>query len=353
MQTGFSPHELLFGRKPRLPIDIIFGEPEAVVAKTYPEYLKQWRTAMEEAHRIAAEKAGHSAEKGRMQYNKKVRTSELKQGDRVLVKNLLEKGGPGKLRSFWENTIYEVVERKDPNNAVYTVKPLNTQGRQRVLHRNLLLPCPFLPYEADTENEQCRSMPQVSCNLPTKHLPSPKEGDQSAIIYTTDQDEDDSHPQFDPDQLNTAARLFSSVTRNNAEWINHEERAAIEQPEVGEMPSTTSAGPSAEGEQGASRRENSQTEEPNMTHSTCIKGESLQDHPQPVPRPQRLRHPPTMFTYAGMGIPHDSQVRIYPLYLCPVPPSKHQQPFLGLRHFTWPQNQFSHRLLKCKQAQHI
>ena len=79
--TGFSPFELLFGRKPRLPIDLIFGETETVVAKTYPEFLKQWRTAMEEAYRIAAERAGQSAAKGRKQYDKKVRTSELKQGD--------------------------------------------------------------------------------------------------------------------------------------------------------------------------------------------------------------------------------------------------------------------------------
>ena len=224
--TGFSPFELLFGRKPRLPIDIIFGETETVVAKTYPEYLKQWRTAMEGAHRIAAERAGHSAVKGREQYDKKVRTSELKQGDRVLVKNLLEKGGPGKLRSFWENTIYEVVDRKDPNNAVYTVKPLDKPGRQRVLHRNLLLPCPYLPYKAETVNEQSRAKPQNTRNLQKTQPPALTESDQQPISRDIDQDEYDLHHPFFIQikwmqlhvycLLSSIMMLTSSITRKGA-----------------------------------------------------------------------------------------------------------------------------------------
>ena len=131
--TGFSPFELLFGRKPRLPIDIIFGNSKVTTVKGYPEYLKQWKNA----YRIAAEKAEQCAAHGREEYNRKARSSELKPGYRVLVKNVVERGGPGKLRSFWEEKIYVVLNRKDPNSAVYEVGPENQDGRTRVLHRNL------------------------------------------------------------------------------------------------------------------------------------------------------------------------------------------------------------------------
>ena len=102
---------------------------------------------MKEAYTIAAEKAGISTAAGRDGYNKKVRTSDLKPGDRVLVQNVLERGGPGKLRSFWEDQVYVVMNRRDPLNAVYEVRPELQPGRTRTLHRNLLLPCPFLPCE--------------------------------------------------------------------------------------------------------------------------------------------------------------------------------------------------------------
>ena len=73
----------------------------------------------------------------------------LRRGDRVLVKRLLDRGGPGK---FWEDDIYVVARRPDPENAVYEVELENGSGRKQMLHRNLLLPCPFLPDEANTHN---------------------------------------------------------------------------------------------------------------------------------------------------------------------------------------------------------
>ena len=132
--TGFSPSELLFDRKPKLPLDIIFGNAQTPVPRRYPDYVKQWENAMEEAHKIVAEKAGHCAARGRDRYNAKVWSSDLKPGDRVLVKNFAERSGPGKLRSFWEDKIYIIKNRKGPNSPFYEIKPENEPGRSRILH---------------------------------------------------------------------------------------------------------------------------------------------------------------------------------------------------------------------------
>ena len=66
----------------------------------------------------------------------------LKQRDRVLIRNMSEKGGTGKMRSFWEERVHVVVENINNENITYKVKPeRDTDGRIRVLHRKMLLQC--------------------------------------------------------------------------------------------------------------------------------------------------------------------------------------------------------------------
>ena len=65
------------------------------------------------------------------------------------MRNLIERCGPaGKLRSYWENAVQVVVERKDPECSVYEVNPETVGKKSRILDRNLLLPCIFLPISA-------------------------------------------------------------------------------------------------------------------------------------------------------------------------------------------------------------
>ena len=136
--TGFSPFYSLFGRSPRLPVDLLFGTPTSVINESHTEYVKRWKDAMKDAYTKANNNSNKAANAGKIIYDSKVRYTELKAGDRVLVRNLCERGGPGKLRSHWENQIHEVVEQKE-GLPIFVVKPEgNTKGRSRVLHRNLL-----------------------------------------------------------------------------------------------------------------------------------------------------------------------------------------------------------------------
>ena len=143
---------------------------------------------------FTAAKGGHSAFQNRESYNKKAESSALKPGNRVLVKNVSERGGPRKLRSFWEDSsVYEVHPESDPN-------------RKRVLHGNLLLPCPLLPYEATPVTTK----PSVV----VKREQSPKKvefEDRFSLPmseFKVPDDYEDNLPTFLPSQLDQVCQQF-------------------------------------------------------------------------------------------------------------------------------------------------
>ena len=76
---------------------------------------------MEQAHQIASEKATKTSTKGKRQFDKNARAILMKVGDRVLVRNLRETGGPGKIKAYWKKDIYIVTKQKGANVPVYEV----------------------------------------------------------------------------------------------------------------------------------------------------------------------------------------------------------------------------------------
>ena len=145
--TGYSPFFLLFGRHPRLPIGLLFNINSSFHSQSYPQYVSYWGSATKQAYQLAAKHSHSSGEKAKGYYDQKIWHSTLQIGDRALVRNLSEWGGPGKLRSHWEDSIYIVVNQKRPDSLVYEVKPEAGNGPTRTLHRNLLFLCNTLPVE--------------------------------------------------------------------------------------------------------------------------------------------------------------------------------------------------------------
>ena len=149
--TGFSPFFLMFGREARLPIDDMFGiEPEKTGKKTYDAFVSEWKKTMERAMQIANKNTEKMRDTNEKSYNQKVRGAEIKVGDKVLLRNF-EKGGTGKMRTHFENTIY-IVKDKHPEVPVYGISPENNKRIKKRVHRNHLISCQFLlPEEGNQE----------------------------------------------------------------------------------------------------------------------------------------------------------------------------------------------------------
>lgn len=142
--TGFSPYELLFGRSPRLPIDLAFGLPvRDSPSSSHSQYVKNLRSRLKESYKLASQSARKSGERNKGRFDQRVKPSSLEAGDRVLVRNVRIRG-KHKLEDKWEQEVYVVVDRAG-DLPVYSVKPESREGPIRTLHRDLLLPCGFLP----------------------------------------------------------------------------------------------------------------------------------------------------------------------------------------------------------------
>lgn len=135
----------MFGRSPRLPVDLAFGLPvRDAVSISYSQYVQNLRSRLEESYQLASKNASKPADRNKMRFDQCVKPSTLEKGDRVLVRNVRLRG-KHKLEDKWEKDIYVVISRAG-DLPVYTVQPENNpSARSRTLHRDLLLPCGFLP----------------------------------------------------------------------------------------------------------------------------------------------------------------------------------------------------------------
>lgn len=141
--TGFAPFYLMFGRIPRLPVDVVFQhvlQNHSVV--NHREFVAQLRRDLADAARIARVHSRAEQSRQAENYNRRAKGSPLAVGDQVLLANRGERGRR-KVADKWESTVYEVTSVR-PGINVYSIRdPVSM--KEKVVHRNLLLPVSFIP----------------------------------------------------------------------------------------------------------------------------------------------------------------------------------------------------------------
>jgi transposase InsO family protein len=128
--TRYSPAEMLFGRKLRLPCDLLFGTP-ADAPTTATEYVANLRRRMEEVHSLARGRIKVTSDAMKTRYDRRANASGFQAGELVWLYNpRRRKGRSPKLQRDWEGP-YRVVKRI--NDVVHRIQR-SSRSKMKVIH---------------------------------------------------------------------------------------------------------------------------------------------------------------------------------------------------------------------------
>ena len=151
--TGYSPHFLLFGRRPRILVDYQFPTIRDPSHKTkMEEPMAELQKRLKEAFEVARHLTSKEAVKQQRYYDKKAGAVALQPGDVVMVRTD-RFVGKWKVKDRWEEGGFVVVNQLE-DWPVYKVQcpPTGNQcnPKYRILHRNHLM---LVPSEEDTASD--------------------------------------------------------------------------------------------------------------------------------------------------------------------------------------------------------
>ena len=236
-------------------------------------------------------------------------------GDRVLVRNLSERGGPGKLRAYWEDKIHIVIRRLSSDSPVYEVKPEKSDGRSRTLHRTLLLPCDYLELDCETRDktshvQKSPSLQHRMANKQQDYLDDGSDGTEA----------EDNFPLFTPNEIPHLKDEIGHATTDQQGSLEldmdpdtdtalfEENREASQSFQTSNQSLDQSQSETDDrGSNPDTIADSSEPEErPGLTHSP----DASQPSPMEPRRPTRTRQPPSRLVYNDLGNP-DSEQQFY------------------------------------------
>ena len=178
--TGYSSYYLMFGSKPRLPIDLILRSEDSPPRCKQKEYLEAWKKEMEVAFEVAVTKStGRKEKEGQRKLKSGPCLVILEPGDKVLVKHL--------------SNILEVAKviQGHKNDVTYTIKTISRPEKFRTLHRNIKMPVNYILQTVDDAPNICLMKVKLQNKLTSAMRKEATEQDQRDLLNPSDASESD------------------------------------------------------------------------------------------------------------------------------------------------------------------
>ena len=133
--TGYSPYFLMFGHRPKLPVDLLLPTVRRDEnSRTTDEYITSLYDKLKSALALARDTTILEAQRQKWLYDRKARAVELHPGDKVLVKLDAFRGQQQKLKNWWGDALHMVVKCMADGIPAYEVEN-DVNKKRQVLHR--------------------------------------------------------------------------------------------------------------------------------------------------------------------------------------------------------------------------
>ena len=164
--TGFSPYFLMFGRNPKLPLDIDLGIPTIEQEPiTLQNYAQKLYSKLQWVYQKARENNRKESEHHKKYYDQRMRCIKLEPDDLVMVR-MKALTSDHKIADQWEDTPHKVISQMG-DQPVFKVRPITTTSDKdiRFLHRNMLFPIKTDEEHTLAGSENAQSIALMKDNL--------------------------------------------------------------------------------------------------------------------------------------------------------------------------------------------
>lgn len=171
--TGESPHFLMFGQEPYLPVDFLLGRVPEVSEGRVEDWIQEHRKRLQVAFDGAQQRLKAAAARRKERHDVGVNSTDLKEQQLVYLQDHSRRGR-SKIQDVWGPEIHVVVRAPSSGGPVYTVAPLDDPQRVRTVHRCALKPVP---------DHLCPRGPAVVCSEPEVRRETEGEDEDECFVY--------------------------------------------------------------------------------------------------------------------------------------------------------------------------